>query len=69
MANRAISEAALKEILTAFVWAEKLPSAEALNGLAAAAAVSVQQLKDDYKEIYQDTEMGDDDPWAGKRSR
>ena len=63
MASKAISAPALKEILTAFIYAEKLPSELAAKELAAAAGIPLQKLKDDYTEMYQDTEMGDDDPW------
>jgi hypothetical protein len=67
MAGKAVSDGVLREILEAFVEAKKLPSPDALSQLAAAANSSVKDVKDKYREVYQDTELSDGDPWSRKK--
>jgi hypothetical protein len=63
MAGNTISDSVLREILEAFVEAKKLPSRDALTELAAAAGTSAKAIKEEYTEVYQDTELSDVDPW------
>ena len=67
MAARAMTDAVLREILEAFVESKKLPSHDALSQLAAAAGSSVQKVRDEFTEVFQDTGLSDVDPWSGKR--
>ena len=66
MAAKVISDAVLREILEAFVESKKLPSRDAVNELAAATGSAAKAIKEEYTEVYQDTEMSDADPWAEK---
>lgn len=52
----------MAEILGAFVKAEENPSGELFKALAGASKMSVLQVENMYREIYQDRTGSDDDP-------